>query len=94
MSTKEKLEKAGETLKEYLYYFPNRWECKNFDWRKYEHWSYKDLEMVRNLIRQAVKDGVDKGIRIGFEAGREIYSADEGTNSYRYNIEDFLKEIE
>jgi hypothetical protein len=38
--------------------------------------------------------GAMHGIRIGFEAGREIYSADEGTNSYRYNIEDFLKEIE
>jgi bifunctional DNase/RNase len=44
---------------------------------------YKDLSAFRNLC-----------IRIGFEAAREVYSADEGTNSYRYNIEDFLKEIE
>ena len=44
---------------------------------------YKDFKEFRDLC-----------IRIGFEAAREVYSADEGTNSYRYNIEDFLKEIE
>jgi hypothetical protein len=55
--------------------------------RESERFTRSDLEM-------AYYSGAMYGIRIGFEAGREIYSADEGTNSYRYNIEDFLKEIE
>jgi len=43
--------------------------------------AYVDFKAFRDLC-----------IRFGFEAAREIHSADEGTNSYRYELDDFLKE--
>lgn len=36
------------------------WEYQNFDWRAYQHWPFKDLDMVRHkLVPDAFKAGVE-----------------------------------
>jgi hypothetical protein len=53
-----------------------------------------DTKILLNTIYQDFEKQKEQIAREAFEAGRKIYSSDEGTSSYCYELDDFLKEIE
>jgi hypothetical protein len=53
-----------------------------------------DTKILINTIYQDFEKQKEQIAREAFEAGRKIYSSDEGTSSYCYELDDFLKEIE